>query len=320
MGLIFQEGLSFSGFERNRVFMGSRDLRWRDVSSVSGADSEADSRAALVADFDDDGDPDLFVNATQRECHMLFRNDVPGGPKKPFLKLRLAGAGGPAVGAIVKLETASGKQARVLSCGTGFESQDAPEMVFGLGADPKARVVVRWPGRGVEDFGRLPAGGRFLLREGTGRAEPLQARTFAFGEPLPRGLRFRVGERLDPPTLTGLDGAPLVPRAEGKGRLLLNFWATTCLSCIKELPELDALHAGDRFRVVAVSLDPPQRSEQVRSLWKRLDLALPVGRLSEQDAERLFDLQRLAIPLSVILSADGRVERIIQGRIREGDL
>ena len=54
MAEIFQQGLSFSGFERNKVFFGRGDTKFLDLSDISGADSKGDCRAAVVADFDAD--------------------------------------------------------------------------------------------------------------------------------------------------------------------------------------------------------------------------------------------------------------------------
>ncbi|MFQ5654904.1 MAG: hypothetical protein ACE5GW_09260, partial [Planctomycetota bacterium] len=106
MGLIFQEGLSFSGFERNRVFLGGgggAGGSYLDISDLSGADSEGDCRATVPADFDDDGDLDLFVNAIQRDCHMLYRNDAGAGSGNRSVKVRLEAVDGhpDAIGAIV---------------------------------------------------------------------------------------------------------------------------------------------------------------------------------------------------------------------------
>ncbi|MEM7261213.1 MAG: hypothetical protein AAF488_04425, partial [Planctomycetota bacterium] len=93
MAMIFREGLSFSGFERNKVFFGvDGGNGYADLSDVSGADTEADARATIAADFDDDGDADLFVNAIQRDAHYLFRNDVGDGGN--FIKLRLTATAG----------------------------------------------------------------------------------------------------------------------------------------------------------------------------------------------------------------------------------
>ncbi len=61
----------------------------------------------------------------------------------------------------------------------------------------------------------------------------------------------------------GKDGER-VELADFKGKVvLLNLWATWCAPCVKEMPSLDALQArlgGDRFEVVALSLDRGGRS------------------------------------------------------------
>ena len=74
-GQIFEQGLSFSGFERDKLWINQGD-GFADLSALSGADSPNDGRAAIAHDFDDDGDVDLFVHNVQRERHGLYRNDI----------------------------------------------------------------------------------------------------------------------------------------------------------------------------------------------------------------------------------------------------
>jgi thiol-disulfide isomerase/thioredoxin len=322
MALIFEQGLSFSGFERNKTFIGQDGMRYQDLSDVCGADTDADSRASVVADFDDDGDPDLFVNAIQREQHMLFRNDagVPG--PNNFLKVKLRAVGGhpDAIGAIVKVGRGRRVQAQVLSCGSGFESQNSLELVFGLGADSEARVSVRWPGRAVEDFGVVKAGGRYLLVENAAQPATYPAQTFRFKDPAPRGFRLAIGDRLERLALRELDGSAKEVSVTGEKPVLLNFWATTCASCVAELPLLGKLHGEGKYRVVAVSLDPTESTPAIEKLRAKLSLPFPIYLISDKKAGGLLDLQRMGIPLSVLLSPDGRVLRVLQGRLREGEL
>lgn len=55
-----------------------------------------------------------------------------------------------------------------------------------------------------------------------------------------------------------LEGEPLTLGAFKGKAILVNFWATWCAPCLKELPSLDALQAelgGEDFEVVAVASD-----------------------------------------------------------------
>ncbi len=80
--------------------------------------------------------------------------------------------------------------------------------------------------------------------------------------------------------------APIEPFYDADGRefslqgfggkvVLLNLWATWCAPCLKELPSLDRLQAqlgGDRFQVVAVSIDRGG-AEAVRPYFDRLKIS-----------------------------------------------
>jgi len=68
--------------------------------------------------------------------------------------------------------------------------------------------------------------------------------------------------------------------ADFRGRaVLVNFWATWCAPCLKELPSLDALQeklGGRKFEVVAIAADPrgpvgvsrPPRNHQSQALCR----------------------------------------------------
>ncbi len=77
-----------------------------------------------------------------------------------------------------------------------------------------------------------------------------------------------------PEAFAALDGAP-VRLADFKGRVVvLNFWATWCAPCVREMPSLDRLQAAleDRdLAVLAVSIDRGG-AKVIRPFAKRLGL------------------------------------------------
>ncbi|MFB3095508.1 MAG: FG-GAP repeat domain-containing protein, partial [Candidatus Acidiferrales bacterium] len=58
--LIFEEGFSFSGYERDLLSLNLGGKKFLDISGISGIDSVTDGRGSVFADFDNDGDLDVF--------------------------------------------------------------------------------------------------------------------------------------------------------------------------------------------------------------------------------------------------------------------
>lgn len=60
--------------------------------------------------------------------------------------------------------------------------------------------------------------------------------------------------------------------ADFKGKIVLvNFWATFCAPCLKEMPSLQSLQrqlGGDDFQVVAINLDPTGKKRPLKWLQK----------------------------------------------------
>ncbi|HEX8119261.1 MAG TPA: VCBS repeat-containing protein, partial [Pyrinomonadaceae bacterium] len=109
--LMFGEGFSFSGYERDPLYMNTGAKKFVDISGVSGIDSITDGRASVFADFDNDGDLDVFMTSIQGESHHLFRNNV--GQENNYLRVVLEGAGAEtggreAFGAVVRVKTSAG--------------------------------------------------------------------------------------------------------------------------------------------------------------------------------------------------------------------
>lgn len=324
---MFTEGRSFSGNERDKVWIGLGDASFADLSDLSGADSANDGRAVIAADFDDDGDVDLFVHELQRERHALYRNDIHAAPSS-FVKLRLRATTGhyEAIGATVSVESAGRRTAQVLSRGSGYASCQVPELIFGLGSEPAAKTVaeVRWPGGAVERFEGLAPGSRALLIEGSGEPLPIEAKPRPLPDPLPTGLRIAVGDKV--PAFLALDGdgeqVTVDLAALGGGKpIYLNLWASYCVPCIAELPDLQALDDSGDVALVGISMDSPLEQGKAQKIFAKRGASFPsfyAG--AEADAgsatvSTLVDLERLPIPTTLVLSPGGVLESIIRGPI-----
>ena len=328
MGRIFDEGFSFSGFERDKLYLSDRGETFVDISGLSGLDSVTDGRGAAYGDFDNDGDYDVFLTSLQGQVHHLFRNNV--GGQNGFIRVALEGSasGRDAYGAEVRMKTSRGILTRIKAGGSGFVSQSDPRLLFGLGDDRRAEwLEVRWPSGRVQRFGSVEAGSSVEVVEGVDQLSYQQETRFDLPDPL-------GGDDQAPPWLSvrGGDLFPSIPLAQvpsGKGeetdfgayrlpgrRYLINLWATWCGPCLQEMPQLERLYrdletAG--VDLIGVSVDVGKTKERIPPFLARLEITYPVFTTRESSFELLYSGGELVVPLSFIVGGDGRIERILTG-------
>ena len=97
--------------------------------------------------------------------------------------------------------------------------------------------------------------------------------------------------------------------------VLINFWATWCVPCVKELPHLQDLQ--DRYgsrglQVLAISIDGPDRSASVAAFVSRYGFTLPVLLDTKSEVIPLFD-PSLNLPYTLLLDRDGAIRYVHQG-------
>jgi uncharacterized repeat protein (TIGR01451 family) len=124
---------------------GGSPPQFSDVTSQAGVDNTLDARGSGWADFDDDGDLDLYVvNQGAGQPNRLFQN---GGTLNHWLQVTPIGclSNRAAIGARVTV-TSDHDQLREISGGSGFASQDSLPAEFGLGTwSSPVTVTVDWP-------------------------------------------------------------------------------------------------------------------------------------------------------------------------------
>jgi len=125
------------------------------------------ARGAAYADFDHDGDLDVLIS-TNNGPAVLLRND--GGNRNHWLSVRLAGtkSNRDGIGAVVRVESAVGKQWNTVHSGSSYCSQSDLALTFGLGGDASANVDVEWPSGAKQQFKGVKANQRVSIDETRG--------------------------------------------------------------------------------------------------------------------------------------------------------
>jgi enediyne biosynthesis protein E4 len=130
-----------------------------EVGSVSGDVSKEPhvGRGAAFADYDGDGDVDVFIlNHSDRP--LLLRND--GGNKKPWLEVRLrcTQSNRSCFGAKVTIEVGGNRQSQEIGSQPSYLSQNSLVAHFGLGdAAQVDRLKVEFPSGIVRELSNVPA-------------------------------------------------------------------------------------------------------------------------------------------------------------------
>jgi thiol-disulfide isomerase/thioredoxin len=118
-------------------------------------------------------------------------------------------------------------------------------------------------------------------------------------------------------------GGGFVEFAQLRGRpLLVNFWATWCVPCIREMPEIDrfaAEFAANGWQVVGVAVD--QKNPVLEYLARR-PVSYPIALAGFEGLElgRTLGNDAGALPFTVAFAADGRVVKRKLGETRFEEL
>jgi len=118
-------------------------------------------------------------------------------------------------------------------------------------------------------------------------------------------------------TLKDLDGrAHSLGEWDGRG-LVINFWATWCAPCRREIPLLNEIRAeyGPKgFEVVGIAVD---FADDVRAFMKDSPIHYPLltGEEDGMDAARAFGVETLAFPFTAFTDARGDVITVHMGEL-----
>lgn len=109
--------------------------------------------------------------------------------------------------------------------------------------------------------------------------------------------------------------------ADWRGRpMVVNFWATWCVPCVKEMPELDALQKEHpKVQFIGIGVDS---ADNMRKFLAKVPVSYPLLVMGPGAIDTLRSLGNPAggLPFTLVFNADGSINRKILGQIKSDDL
>ncbi len=320
-------GASFSGHERNHVFLNQGLEDYVEVSGVSGLDHPGDSRAFAILDYDRDGWQDLAVVNANAPQFQLYRNQMGEreGARGGLVAVRFEGGNHSSVasdewstrdgyGARILLEIGGRTLLREHRAGEGLAAQNSATMRVGIGdAERAERLEIRWPSGRSYDTTAVPAGTLVTAYE-----DPSASPTGAPFVLTPYGVSAPRSPLVASAKMPGqsIRAAQQVLPGD-RGRLIMyTTVATWCVPCLDELPGLKLLRSTfttDELEIFGVPYDAEETPEVLQA-WSDLNEP-PYPILSELNLDQratvidgALDALRLeGLPAAVITDSEGEV-------------
>lgn len=108
--------------------------------------------------------------------------------------------------------------------------------------------------------------------------------------------------------------------ADHKGNwVILNFWATWCSPCIKELPELSRFVSAHRnVRAIGLAYEDTE-ADEIRAFLARHPVSFPIAQVDTFDPPKSLQVPR-GLPTTYLIAPDGSIAKTFTGPIDEAML
>ena len=120
-------------------------------------------------------------------------------------------------------------------------------------------------------------------------------------------------------TLEGFAGGPPVDLADFRGTpMVVNFWATWCAPCVKEMPAFQEVAADLRDQVTFLGVDVEDSPPNAEPFIERLGIDYPLAIDPQREFARSVNI--FGMPTTLFVDADGIVQYRYTGPLEEAQL